>query len=156
MKLSKYLRVLLLVAGIVGSAWLSGADAASVITEPVPEQLIDNRVDFGVAWSIDDFYKARASGAHYWISIASIRGQDVPDLHWPKFYIKAAQANGRVSDGGQNPLPTPQRMVLLLLRVDDATNQHFTAWLQQGAGGGYPGLRVKTSDIVARVPITFP
>lgn len=75
MKLSKYLRVLLLVAGIVGSAWLSGADAASVITEPVPEQLIDNRVDFGVAWSMDHFYKARASGAHYWISIASIRGQ---------------------------------------------------------------------------------
>jgi hypothetical protein len=93
---------------------------------------------------------------HYWVSIASIRADGTPDLHWPKFYVKSAQFKGYVSDGGQNPFPDPQPMQVLLLRVDDGTNQRFIRWLGIGASEGYPGLAVKREEIVAQVAIRFP
>lgn len=157
MRWAKVLLVILIAVGFGSSIWFATVQAAALITEPPSGTLIKNRLDFPVAWSIDTFDKDRAVNLHYWVSIASVKGNNEIDLHWPKFYVKAGQAQGRVSDGGQNPLPDPQPMVILLLRVDDATNQRFTAWLKRGSTeGGFPGLPVKMSEIAARVPIKFP
>ncbi len=150
--------VILIAVGFGSYIWFATAQAAPIITEPPSGALIKNRLDFPVAWAIDTFDKDRAANWHYWVSIASVKGNNNElDLHWPKFYVKAGQAQGRVSDGGQNPFPYPQPMVILLLRVDDATNQRFIAWLRRGSSkGGFPGFPVSTTEVVARVPIRFP
>lgn len=135
---------------------------AAVFTEPSAGILIEDRADFGVAGSIQDYAHDRVNRLHYWVSLASVarRGaKSTPDLHWPKFYVKTAQFEGRIYDGGQNPKQEPQTMMILLLRVDDATNQRFTRWLD---GPIFKGFRVNEQDrtrqieVVANVPIKFP
>lgn len=156
MRWAKVFAEMFIVVAFGSSVWFATVQAAA-ITEPPSGALITNRLDFPVGWSIDTFDNDRAANLHYWISVASIKDNNEPDLHWPKFYVKTGQAQGRISDGGQNPLPDPQSMLILLLRVDDATNQRFSAWLKRGSTeGGFPGLPIKTSEIVARVPIRFP
>jgi len=98
----------------------------------------------------------KTSKWHYWMSIASVKGNNEPDLHWPKFYVKDGKSRGQLSDGGTNPSSKPQPMFILLLRVDDATNQRFERWHEQGKTEGWQGLPVKQAEIVARVPIKFP
>lgn len=136
-----------------GSVWSPMAVADAVITGPKPGTLIENRRSFPVAVSISDYRKDRASSCHYWVSIASVKGNNQPDLHWPKFYVKSGHFQGNIYDGGQNPLPTPQPMIILLLRVDDSTNQRFIRWFKKG---NFDGLKVNPSEIAASVPIRFP
>lgn len=137
-----------------GFVWSPMAVADAVITEPKPGTLIENRLSFPVAVSIPGYRKDRVSSFHYWVSIASVKGNNQPNLHWPKFYVKSGHFQGRIHDGGQNPLPTPQPMLVLLLRVDDATNQFFVRWLQKGAP--FEGIKVNRSEIVFSVHILFP
>lgn len=151
MKWGKALTLLLMVIGFGSSGW---AQVDARITDPSPNTLIRNRLNFPVSWAIANLARDRNDGWHYWISIASVTDNGGPDLQWPKFHVKEGQAAGRIFDGGQNPFPEPQPMLILLLRVDDATNQRFSAWLRQGAP--FPGLPVNSRDIVARVPIKFP
>jgi len=132
--------------------WCPMADADAVITEPPAGTLIQNRLDFPVAGSISDYNESRAANFHYWVSIASVKGNNKPDFHWPKFYVKSGHFQGSIHDGGQNPLPTPQPMIILLLRVDDATNQRFIRWFNRGVFEGFP---VQNSEIVVSVPIRF-
>jgi hypothetical protein len=145
---------------MVATLAFSGADvrldSESVIVEPAPGTLIKNRLDFVVAGAIDDFDRTRAENGHYWVSLATLTSRNEPDLHWPKFAVKSGQFRGRVSDGGTNPFSGVQPMLILLLRVDDATNQRFDRWLGAGSASGYPGFRPKPGEIVARVPIQFP
>lgn len=150
MKWGKIVPVLLMAIGFGSSGW---AQVDARITDPQPNSLITKRLDFPVSWSIANFDRDR-NGWHYWISIANVTNNGEPDLQWPKFYVKEGKSKGRIYDGGQNPFPDPQPMLILLLRVDDATNQRFSAWLRQGEP--YPGLPVKPREIVARVPIRFP
>ncbi len=137
-----------------GFVWSPMAVADAVITGPKPGTLIENRRNFPVAGSISDYEEKRAANFHYWVSIASVNENNRPDLHWPKFYVKSGHFQGIIHDGGQNPLPTPQPMVILLLRVDDVTNQAFVRWFQQGAP--FEGIKVNRSKIVFSVPILFP
>ncbi len=150
MKWLKVVMMLLITFGSASSVW---AQVDARITDPPPGTLIRNRLNFPVSWSIANFDQAR-NGWHYWISIADIKDNGEPNFHWPKFYVKEGQSTGRIYDGGQNPFPHPQPMLILLLRVDDSTNQRFSEWLKKGAP--YKGLPVNTREIVARVPIRFP
>jgi hypothetical protein len=130
--------------------------AQSLITEPHAGTLIVRRTSFPVAGVISSYDRDVAANFHYWISIASVTDEGKVDLHWPKFYVKDGQFHGWLSDGGQNPFPQPQPMLIVLLKVDDAANQRFVRWLQRGRSEGYPGLTLKHGEIVARVPIQFP
>jgi hypothetical protein len=130
--------------------------SASVLIEPAPNARIENRLSFAVTGAIESYDRDREQHLHYWVSIATVAPGGAPDVHWPKFYVKKGQFTGRVSDGGQNPYSKPQEMLLLLLKVDDATSQQFERWLATGISLGYPGLRPNPGDIVAQVPITFP
>lgn len=133
---------------------VQGAEHPSaVITEPRATALIKNRENFPVAGSIQGYDLVKKRRLHYWVSIATVTAGK-PDLHWPKFYVKEAHFKGRIFDGGQNPLPEPQPMMVLLLLVDDATNQRFNRWLKGGAP--YKGFPVRQDEIVASVPIFFP
>lgn len=125
----------------------------AVITEPRPRAIVKNRRNFPAAGLIQDYDLAMKRRLHYWVSIATV-SDGKPDLHWPKFYVKEPQFKGTIFDGGQNPLPAPQPMLVLLLLVDDATNQRFTRWLR--AGAPYEGFPVRQDEIVASVPIFFP
>jgi hypothetical protein len=150
MKWRKIVPVLLMAIGFGSAVW---AQVDTRITYPQPNNLITKRSNFPVSWSIANFDSDR-NGWHYWISIASVTDNGEPDLQWPKFYVKEGKSKGQICDGGQNPFPNPQPMLILLLRVDDSTNQRFSAWIKQGVP--FPGLPVNPRDIVARVPIRFP
>lgn len=152
----KWLAPFSIVLAVCCLAHVVPAQADGMITFPSAGALIQNRLDFPVAWSIEKYDKDKSEHLHYWVSIASVNENKELALHWPKFYVKSGQGQGRISDGGQNPFPDPQPMVILLLRVDDAANQRFTAWLKRGPAEGYPGLPISQSEIVARVPIVFP
>lgn len=151
MKWRKIVPMLLIAICFASSVW---AQVDARITDPQPNSLIKNRLHFPVSWAIANFDRDKNDGWHYWISIANVTDNGEPDLQWPKFYVKKGQAVGRIFDGGQNPFPDPQPMLILLLRVDDSTNQRFSAWLRQGAP--FPGLPVNPREIAARVPIRFP
>lgn len=150
MKWGKIVPVLLMAIGFGSSVW---AQVDARITDPQPNSLIKNRLAFSVSGSIDNFEKDR-KGWHYWISLANVTDKGQPDLQWPKFYVKEGTFTGQIFDGGLNPFPEPQPMLILLLRVDDSTNQRFSAWLKQGAP--FPGLPVNPGEIIDRVPIRFP
>jgi hypothetical protein len=131
----------------------------AMITEPRFDELINNQADFQVKWVIETFDQDRADNMHYWISLATVKDGHEPKRHWPKFYVQFAQSQGRIFDSGQNPLATPQLMMILLLRVDGVTNEQFNAWVARGNGNGeksYPALPVKACDIIARKSIRFP
>ena len=137
--------------------WSLISDADAVIIEPQPGALIETRGNFRVAWSIVDFTQERVDGWHYWVSVANRTGSGRPALHWPKMYVKKGQAFANVSDCGTNPYREPQRMYVLLLRIDDSVDQQFTAWLRRGEEeNDYPGLLVQENQVVARVPVLFP
>ena len=84
------------------------------------------------------------------------------DQVWPKFYVPVSPYQGRVFDGGQNPMKgfEPQPMILLILKVDDTLQNYFRTWFQAGeAGKGYPGIpvsRFSQNMILARCEIFFP
>jgi hypothetical protein len=84
------------------------------------------------------------------------------DQVWPKFYVPVSPYQGRVFDGGQNPMKgiDPQPMILLILKVDDTLQDYFRGWFQAGeAGKGYPGIpvsRFSQTMILARCEIFFP
>ena len=157
MKNTKYVGSIVVSAVIVVLCISKDVYADSVITNPPPGSLIENRLDFPVTGSIDAYSTDRASNLHYWITIANVGTDSKPHLHWPKFYVKTATIRGRVSDGGQNPFPEPEDMMIILLRVDDTTNQRIIRWLRRGRDtGSYPGIPVRPSEIVVKVPIQFP
>lgn len=128
------------------------AQINTTITNPAQNSLIKERENFPVSWSIANF-EQEIKKWHYWISIADVKNK-IPNLHWPKFYVKEAQGTDSIYDGGRNPFPTPQPMLILLLRVDDAANQRFIGWLEKGAP--YKGFPVNPEEIVHQVPIKFP
>ncbi len=157
MKRKKFIGNIAVSAFIVFFCICNNLYADSVITNPPPNSMIENRLDFPVSGSIDGYSTNRASNLHYWVTIANVGTDNNPHLHWPKFYIKSANFRGRVSDGGQNPLPEPQVMMIVLLRVDDTTNQRFIRWLKNGSNtGSYPGIPIRTSEMEITVPIRFP
>ncbi len=127
------------------------SEADPVILIPKHGTLIEDRRNFPVEVSIPGYVKNSAANFHFWVSLAM--GKDDLRVHWPKFYVKAARFTAPVHDGGHNPLPEKQPMTILLLRVDDSTNQRFVAWLKKGAP--YDGLEVTRSEIVARALIYF-
>ena len=157
MKSMHNLTIILAAVVLTSMVRLSAESVDVMITQPRPGSLIENRLDFPVGVSIANFKRDRAANFHYWVSLASVKGENELDQHWPKFYVKAGQSQGRISDGGNNPFPYPQKMSILLLKVDDSTNQDFIQWLEQGKRrGGYSGFEVKLSEIAVRIPITFP
>ena len=126
----------------------------SQFVAPATGALIEERLDFAYAVSIPDFDESTATGFHYWISLGL--GAE-PGMHWPKTYVSPGRFEGRVSDGGSNPLPVPQEMTLLLLQVDDATNQDYVNWLREGMNtGSYPGRPLRPEQVAAEVLIRFP
>jgi hypothetical protein len=157
MKHTKHIKKSIIVAIIVGFCFSQEVFADAIITNPPSGTLIENRLDFPVTGSIDEYRSDLASNLHYWITIADVGTDNKPHIHWPKFYVKSAAFRGRVSDGGQNPFPEPQDMMVILLRVDDTTNQRIIRWLKRGRQtGSYPGIPVKPAEIEAMVPIQFP
>jgi hypothetical protein len=127
------------------------------IVEPKSKSTVENRRDFSVAGSIPDYESTRKKNLHYWITLASVKANSKPHMHWPKFYVKSAQFKGRIFDGGENPFSKPQPMIILLLKVNDSTNQQFELWLEKGKNSGhYEGIPIDSSQITASVPIYFP
>ncbi len=157
----------------------------AAFTHPRCGSLVENRQNFGVSLDVRDMDR----DGSYWVAIASATGHDDTwdrvkelydeerlrdpemlelisqwqiDLVWPKFFVPTSPHQGRVFDGGVNPLRglDPQPMILVLLEVDDALEEYFRTWFRQGAaGGGYPGIPASsfTEDmIVARCEIFFP
>jgi hypothetical protein len=84
------------------------------------------------------------------------------DQVWPKFYVPLNPYQGRVFDGGQNPLYglEPQPMILLILKVDDPLHNYIRKWFSDGAAGkGYPGIPAASfteNMMLARCEIFFP
>lgn len=77
---------------------------------------------------------------------------------WPKFYVKTPIYESKIYDGGTNPFPYPQAMILLLLKVDDSINNCFELWFEEGVEKGYPGIPLsflKPYMIKARCEIFF-
>lgn len=126
----------------------SNAEPA-VFTDPAPGVTIRDRRDFPVSGSVADYDESVAHHWHYWVSLVDPRTSE----HWPKFYVKMARFSGHVYDRAENPYPEPQPMIIVLLRVDDATNQLFARWLRQPP---WPPFPLDPSQIVALVPIVFP
>ena len=146
-------RILLSVVCVLSTCAL--AFGTGSINEPRANETIANRLDFPVSVSIQGYETDIKQRIHYWVSVAL--GHGPLKVHWPKYYVKTVHHAGRVHDGGQNPLPTRQAMTLLLLRVDDARNQQFVRWLEDGVRKGtWEGLPVIEAEIVARTPIFFP
>lgn len=157
MKITKYSGSIVVLTVMVVLCLSQNVYADSVIMNPPPGSLIENRLDFPVTGSIDGYRTDRALNLHYWITIANVGTDKKPHLHWPKFYVKTDSFRGRVSDGGQNSFPEPEDMMILLLRVDDTTNQRIVRWLRRGRDtGSYPGIPVRPSEIMVMVPIQFP
>lgn len=168
---------------LVAAPGFAGGGAA--FTTPRSGSLVEHRQDFKVSLEIQDMDR----DGSYWVAIASVTGHDDTwdrvkelydqgklrdpemlelisqwqiDLLWPKFYVPKSPFQGRVFDGGTNPLRglDPQPMILVLLKVDDALEEDFRTWFRQGAAGaGYPGipaLRFSEDMFVARCEIFFP
>ncbi len=159
-------------------------------TTPRRGAIIENRQDFSVAVQIEDtdprgyYWVALASvsvNRETWKRVVELfnqinsgSGYDASsemqrllnewaiDLFWPKFYIPKSPYQGRVFDGGTNPLHglEPQPMILLVLKVDDALQNYFRNWLRSGtAGRGYPGIpasRLGRDMVLERCEIFFP
>lgn len=162
----------------------------AAFTTPSRGSVVDNRRDFKVAVQIDNFESgghywvaiASVTGhAETWNRVLELYrqlrgGRDTSkaaelvkligrwqgDLFWPKFFVPESPYEGRVFDGGSNPLHglEPQPMILLLLKVDDRLQAYFRNWLREGsAGKGYPGIpasRLGKAMILARAEIFFP
>ncbi len=158
----------------------------AAFTMPRKGSVVQNRRDFPVSVQIDNF---EPSG-YYWVAIGSVSGhaetwdqvlelyraRDASkggkllkliggwqvDLFWPKFLVPKSPYEGKVFDGGSNPLHgvEPQPMILLLLKVDDPLQTYFRRWLREGsAGKGYPGIpasRLGKDMTLARTEIFFP
>ncbi len=125
----------------------------AVIMSPRPDQLIQERWDFPVSYSIAEAGDGAESRTHYWLSVATLTSGGRLDLHWPKVLLKSGRGVARVFDGGQNPLPEPQPMCLLIFRVTDSRSDAFAEWL--AAGPPYRGLPPDSAEIVEAVPIYF-
>ena len=160
------------------------------ISEPRRGDTIQNRRDFTVTVQIDGFdvsayyWVAIASVKEHsetWDRILTLydslkkkpndalRGEMLKlmdkwqiDLFWPKYYVSTKLHEGRVFDGGSNPLHglEPQPMILIVLKIDDTLQAFLRKWLRDSAAGkGYPGIsasKLNKSMILARCEIFFP
>ena len=143
---------------ILGSAQaMLAAAPQAVIVSPQKNEAITFRAQFPVQVSIPAYDQVVKSGQHYWVSLANVDDKSHMVSHWPKFYVKSGNFTGTLFEGGFNPLPVRQPMVILLLKVDDPTNQRFIQWMKAGtATGSFPGLTIDPDQIVAEQPITLP
>ncbi len=148
-----FMGLALLLAGAPGQA---ASPPRALITDPVANALLSTRAEIPVTVSIDNYQQEIAARWHFWVSLANVDGKGHKINHWPKFYVKAPVYTGKAYEGGFNPLPQPQPMVILLLKVDDATNQRFEQWMKDGPSKGYPGFRVDPRQIIAEQPIRLP
>ena len=143
---------------ILGSAQVMlAAESQPFIVSPQKNEAISLRAQFPVKVSIATYDQDVKSGWHYWVSLANVDDKGNKVSHWPKFYVKSGDFTGTVYEGGFNPLPERQPMVVLLLKVDDPNNQLFIKWMRAGtATGSFPGLTINPAQIVAEQPITLP
>lgn len=143
-------------AMILSPQGLLAGEPPAIIISPTNNALLPSRVNIPVSVTIQNYQQDTAANAHYWVSFANVDRKGTKMQHWPKFYVKSDSYTGLAHDGSINPLPTPQPMVILLLKVDDATNQRFTEWMLDGPTRGYPGLNINPRQIVAEQPIRLP
>jgi hypothetical protein len=147
----------LIVALVLGVVQIALAEAPQgEFTAPRANTLVTVRDTIPVAGSVANYASDRAAKWHFWVSLATVNGQKNLVNHWPKFYIQNSPFKGMVYEGGFNPLPTPQPVVLLILKVDEDVNQRFTQWLRDGPSKGYPGFRIDPRQIVGQQPIRLP
>jgi hypothetical protein len=145
---------IIILALVLNSAvlWAANAPGAVIIAPPAGSTQIRN--GFPCTVSIRDYTGDQAAGWHYWVTLADVKPDNSLNLHWPKFYVESGNYTDTIIDGGTYPLPTPQPMVILLLKVDAATNAQLTQWILNGRQtGNYPGLPIVTSQMTDQRPI---
>ncbi|RKZ40621.1 MAG: hypothetical protein DRQ49_07760 [Gammaproteobacteria bacterium] len=122
------------------------------ITSPLPCTEIDPQNGFfSVTCNIKNFTQDKAEGKLFWISIEDVKQAK----HFPKFPVGDENCSSNMIHEG-NDSNDKREMKVLLLRIDDDTDQKFHQWMKEGPDKGYPGFPLIQNDIVATVPIFIP